>query len=118
VAGGELLGELVAAGLAEALVLGGVDLGRLLQDLLGDLLVGADRGIGGIRPELGAVDGEHPDLDQPRLRAEAEHAAKESRQRLPVANPEAGDRGVVGDLVGGDHPEGDVLAAATLDPAR
>ena len=35
-----------------------------------------------------------------------------------VAHPEAGDRGVVGHLVCADHPEGDVLAAAALDPAR
>jgi hypothetical protein len=34
-----------------------------------------------------------------------------------VADPEAGDRGVVGDLVRADHPEGDVLAAAALDLA-
>jgi hypothetical protein len=33
-----------------------------------------------------------------------------------VANSEAGDRGVVGDLVCADHPEGDVLAAAALIP--
>jgi hypothetical protein len=38
-AGGEVLGQLVAAGGAVALVLGGVDLRRLGEDLLGDLLV-------------------------------------------------------------------------------
>jgi hypothetical protein len=35
-----------------------------------------------------------------------------------VADPKPGDRRVVGDLVGADHPEGDVLATAALDPAR
>jgi hypothetical protein len=35
-----------------------------------------------------------------------------------VADPEAGDRRVVGDLVGADHPEGDVLATAALDRSR
>jgi hypothetical protein len=35
-----------------------------------------------------------------------------------VANPKAGDRRVVGDPVGADNPEGDVLAAAALDPPR
>jgi hypothetical protein len=33
-----------------------------------------------------------------------------------VADAKAGDRGVVGGLVGGDHSESDVLAAAALDP--
>ncbi|GAA0673961.1 hypothetical protein GCM10010193_28450 [Kitasatospora atroaurantiaca] len=35
-----------------------------------------------------------------------------------MADPEAGDRRVVGGLVCADHPEGDVLAAAALDPVR
>jgi hypothetical protein len=35
-----------------------------------------------------------------------------------VADPEAGDRGVVGHLVCADNSEGDVLAAAALDPVR
>jgi hypothetical protein len=41
-----------------------------------------------------------------------------ARQGLLMANPKARDRRVVGDLVGADHPEGDVLAAAALDSAR
>ena len=53
----------------------------------------------------------------PAFGAEAEHLAEEIGQRLLVADPEAGDGGVVGGLVGGDHPEGDVLAAAALDLA-
>lgn len=35
-----------------------------------------------------------------------------------MADAKAGDRGMVGSLVGGDHPEGDVLTAAALDPPR
>jgi hypothetical protein len=35
-----------------------------------------------------------------------------------VAHDEAGDRRVVGNPVGGDHPVGDVLAAVALDRAR
>ena len=57
-------------------------------------------------------------LDEPRVGAEAEHLAEEIGEGLLVAGAEAGDRRVVGDLVGADHPEGDVLAAAALDPAR
>ena len=41
-----------------------------------------------------------------------------ANQRLLVADPKAGDRRVVGDLVGADHPKGDVLATAALDRAR
>jgi hypothetical protein len=39
-------------------------------------------------------------------------------QRLLMAHLKARDRGVVGHLVCADHPEGDVLAAAPLDPPR
>src|SRR3954452_13988545 len=45
-AGAQPLGELVAARLAVELVLGRIDLGRLLQDFLGDLLVVARRVMG------------------------------------------------------------------------
>jgi hypothetical protein len=38
-AGGQLRGQLVAAAIAELLVLGGVGLGRLFEDILGQLLV-------------------------------------------------------------------------------
>src|SRR6266511_5675406 len=40
------------------------------------------------------------------------------RQRLVVVSGEPGDGGVVGALVGGDEPEGDVLHAASLDQPR
>ena len=73
------------------------------------------RGRGG---ELRAVDGEHACPHQPGLGAESEHLAEDVGQGLLVAHPEAGDRGVVGHLVGADHAEGDVLAAAALDPTR
>ena len=39
-------------------------------------------------------------------------------QRLLVAGAKAGDRGVIGGLVGGNHPKGDVLAAVALDSSR
>ena len=52
------------------------------------------------------------------MRAEAEHPAEEVGERFLVADPKPGDRRVVGDLVRADHPEGDVLATAALDPPR
>ena len=118
VRGAKPLGQLIASGLAVDLILGGVDATRLGEDLGGDLLVGADRAIGGRGGELGAVDREHADVDDPGLAAEPQHLAEEVGQRLFVANAKARDRRVVGGLVGADHPEGDVLSAAALDPAR
>ena len=91
-----MVGQLVAAGAAVALVLGGVDSAGLGEHVPGELLVGADRRIGGGGAELGAVDGEHADLDQAALGAEPEHLAEEIGEGLLVADPEAGDRGVVG----------------------
>jgi hypothetical protein len=44
--------------------------------------------------------------------------AAEDQHLVGVACAKAGDRRVVGRLVGGDHPEGDVLRAAALDPPR
>ena len=114
----ELPGRLIAASRAIALVLGGVDALRLSEHLGGDLLVAADRRVGGRGSELRSIDRDHPGPHQPRLGTEAEHLAKEARQRLLVANPKARDRRVVGHLVRADHPEGDVLAAAALDPPR
>ena len=54
----------------------------------------------------------------PASRAEAEHLAEEIGERLLMAGAKARDRRVIGDLVGADHPKGDVLATAALDPAR
>jgi hypothetical protein len=68
--------------------------------------------------ELGAVDRDHPGADESRPRAEREHRAEQLGERPLVAGEKAGDRGVVGDPVGGDHPVGDVLAAVALDRAR
>ena len=100
------------------LVLGGVDAAGLGEDLGGDPLIASGRVVAGRGFELGPVDREHSHLDDAGLGAEAEHLAEEVGQGLLVADAEAGDRGVVGDLVGADHPEGDVLAAAALDPPR
>jgi hypothetical protein len=67
---------------------------------------------------LGAIDGDDPDPHQPRSRAQLEHAAEQLRDRPLVSGAEAGNRRVVGNLVGRDHPKGDIVAAAPLDPAR
>jgi hypothetical protein len=48
----------------------------------------------------------------------AQDPAEQIRERGLVANAKARDGGMVGDLVGADHPEGDVLSAAALDLPR
>ena len=67
---------------------------------------------------LRAVDRDHPDAHQPSIRAQPQHLPEQLTQRALVADPEARDRGVIGRLVGRDHPERDVLATAPLDPPR
>ena len=99
-------------------MLGGVDAASLGEDLLGDLLVAAGGAVARHGGELAAVDGDHPDLDQTGPGAEAQDLAEEIGDGPLVADAEAGDRGVIGRLVGGDHPEGDVLPAAALDATR
>ena len=117
-AGAQPLGQLVAARLAEQLVLGRVDARRLFEDLASDLLVAARRVMRGVRGHLRAVDGNDADLDQPRPRAERKHLAEQAGDRRLVARPEARDRRVIRDVVGADHAEGDVVATVTLYPAR
>jgi hypothetical protein len=48
------------------------------------------------------------DLHHPGLGAQPRRGDQESGQGLFVADPEAGDGDVVGDVVGGQHPKGDV----------
>jgi hypothetical protein len=72
------LGQLVASLGAVELVLGGIDAAGLGDDLLGELLIGADRRIGGVGGELRAVDGDHACLHEPRLGAEREHLAEDA----------------------------------------
>jgi hypothetical protein len=68
--------------------------------------------------ELRAVDGDHPDPNQPRLGAERKHLTEQLRQRSLVALPGPSDRCVIRRLVGADHPRGDILDAAPLKAPR
>ena len=114
----QLLGQLVAARLAVEAVLGLVGGLRLGDDLAGDPLVICVRLAARVGVELGPVDRDDAGLHEASLRAEREHRAKQTCERRLVAADEAGDRRVVRDPVGGDHPVGDVLAAVELDRAR
>lgn len=64
-----MLGQLVAATLAIALVLLLVDGVGVGEDLAGDLLVVAGRTLRRVRVHLRPVDRDHIHLHQPRLRA-------------------------------------------------
>jgi hypothetical protein len=117
-AGAEPLGQLVAARLAVELVLDLVDAPCLGDDLARDPLVVEVRLAARVRGDLGPVDRHYAGPHQPSLRAEREHGAKQLAQGDLVADDEAGDRRVVRDPVGRDHPVGDVLAAMDLDRPR
>jgi hypothetical protein len=68
--------------------------------------------------ELGAVDRDDADADQPSLRAEPQHLAEQLREGGLVALTKPRDRRVIGRAVRADHPRGDILHAATLDAPR
>ena len=72
----------------------------------------------GVGVNLRAVDRDHPDLHEPCLLAQPEHRAEQLGQRVLVAGAEPRDRRVIGLLLGGDHPVGDILDAPALDPPR
>jgi hypothetical protein len=110
--------QLIPARLVELLVLLAIDAVGLLEDLLGDLLVVARRVATRVGIDLRAVDRDHPDLREPRLRAQSKHLTNETRQGALVALAKARDRRVIGHLVRGDHAVGNVLDAATLDRPR
>jgi hypothetical protein len=112
------LGQLIAARLAEQLVLGGVDARGLLEDLPGDLLIGARRVMRGRRGDLRAVDRDDADVHQSAARAQRQDLTEQLGDRRLVADAEARDRRVIRRPVGGDHAEGDVVMTAPLDRAR
>jgi hypothetical protein len=116
--GGQLAGQLIAACIAEALILLCVDGRGVFEDLTRDFLVAARRALRRIRVDLGAVDGDHPDANQAGVGAERQHLTEQLSQRGLVALAEARDRRVIRPLVGADDPRGDVLDAAPLDPPR
>jgi hypothetical protein len=93
--GRELRRQLVAAPLAELLVLLSVDAPGLLEDLARDLLVVARRVLRGVRVHLRAVEREHPDMHQPGLGAERQHATEQPPERRLVTLAKARDRRVV-----------------------
>ena len=118
---GQLGGQLVAARLAQALVVCRVGAGGLIEDgldLLGDRPIAARLSGRGVARDRAAVERHQPDRRQPGLRAQRQHLGEGGRQGTLVAHAKARDRGVIGGAVGADHPKRDVLGAAALDGAR
>src|ERR1035438_3964108 len=74
--------------------------------------------MGGVRMDLRSVDREHPDLHQPRLLAQPQHRAEQLSQRVLVAGTKPRDRRVIGLLLSGDYPVGDILHTLVLDHPR
>jgi hypothetical protein len=102
------------------LILALVGLGGLAQDLgdLGlELLLGAVGLVGGVGGHLGAVQRHRADPNHPGGGAPSQRRHQEPGQRLLVPDAEPRDGHVVGDLVAGQDPEGEVLDAAPLDLA-
>ena len=116
--GGRKLGrQFVTAAITELLILNGVDLACVAQDLLGELLVVARRALRRVGVQLRAVDGENLDARQAGVGAQRQHFTEQRGERRLVALTKPCDRAVIRDPVGSDHAKGDVLDAAALDHA-
>jgi hypothetical protein len=118
---GPFLGQLIAAGVTEQGVLGGVDRGRLPEDVGGSLgqpvlVMGGRRRR--VRGDLRAVDRDHPDPSQPGPRAQQQHLGEHRLDPAVMTLPEAGDRGVVRAVLRADHPDGHIGGAQPFDLAR
>jgi hypothetical protein len=58
--------------------------------------------------KLCAIDRDHPDIHEPRLRAQRQNLCEQARQRVLVIAAEPRERRMIGHLVGGDHTVGDI----------
>jgi hypothetical protein len=115
---GQRRGQLIPTRVAEQPVLVLVGLGGLAEDL-GDLALQPVQGavglVGGVAGQLGAIQGDHADLDHAGGSAQLQGLDQEPGQGLLVADAEPRDRDMVGELVGGQHPKGDVLLTAAFE---
>jgi hypothetical protein len=121
---GQLRGESVAAGQLVFAILALVGLAGLLEHALDlgldpglELLAGPIAFGGGVGGQLGAVQGHGAQADQPGRGTQAQGLDQQPGQGLLVADPETGQRHMVGSGVGGQDAEGDVLVAAPFDLA-
>ncbi len=73
--------------------------------------------LGGIGLNLGAIERHMAQADNPRLLAQPQDLHKQTLEGIEVAAPELTDTAVIGLLVAGHHPEGQILVAGTFDLA-
>ncbi len=97
----------------------------LVDDVLGNLvcllahpLRGPVRAPGGVRGDLGAIDGDHADLDHASVCTQPQHLREQALELLGMLGPETGDRGVVRSVLAAQHPERDVIDAETFNSPR
>jgi len=114
----ERLGQLVAPAIAETLVLLSVNGIGVGEHLARELLVVARRALRRVGVNLGAVDGDHPRVDETGIRTQSENLAEDAGERIPMTLAKPRDRRVVGNPVSGDNAEGHVFLARPLDRAR
>lgn len=107
--------QLVAAPLAEALVLGPVDRVGLSEDLLGDPVVVEVLMLRGIRIHLRAINRQHRHTDQASVGAEREDVAEQTREPRLVTLTKARDGAVIRPLVRRHHPHRDIIETRPLD---
>lgn len=86
--------------------------------LLGELVVAHGLKDARIGRDLGAIDGDVAQLDQPGALAQLQCLLKQIRQRLQVPLPERGDRIVIGMLIGRQVTECHVVMRRRFDGAR
>jgi transposase len=98
-------------------ILIGVSALSLVEDHRDELVnrFGLEAILVGIGADLRTVDRDQTDAYDPRRRAQLEHPAEETAQRVSVASTEARDRDVIGRQTRGRDAKRDVFPAAPLD---
>jgi hypothetical protein len=90
----------------------------VFEDLARELLVIDVRVAARVARQLRPVDRDHPDARQPLPRAQRQHLAEQTGDRVLVALDEPRDRRVIGPLLRRQHAERHILFARPLDLPR
>jgi hypothetical protein len=71
-----------------------------------------------IRGDLAAIDRDHPDPHHPSSRTQLQDLGEQTRERLLMLGAEPGDGGVIGSVLGTQHPEGHMVGTQPFDTPR